>query len=323
MHTYPVTVTNGSGGGNYVAGDVVTLTANAAPSGQQFKEWSITPSVVYVEGTNLSTETIKFIMPSEAANAEATTSSTGGGGTDGTGDTGDTGGGGGGTGGTGGGGGDSVMPSQPQPTPTPAPGTTGIIDIGVPQAEFTGSFDDVAPGAWYYSDVMFVARNGLMNGTSVSPMLFSPSLPTTRGMIVTILYRLSDSPDATSLHNPFSDVATGTWYYDAVKWAAINSVVSGYGGGKFGPTDNITREQLATMLSNYAAFAGLDLPSAKEYQAFADEASISGYAKGTVEQLFKAGVIAGKPGNIFDPRGNATRAEVASMLARFVAASIG
>jgi len=306
VYAYPVTVTSGSGGGFYAEGAVVTLTANAAPSGQQFKEWIISPSVEFVEGTNKNSVTIKFVMPQEAVTAEATTSSGGGGG-----------------GGTGGAGGDSVLPPQPQPTPTPVPDTAGIPSISVPQTEFTGSFDDVAPGAWYYSDVMFVARNGLMNGTSVSPMLFSPSLPTTRGMIVTILYRLSESPDASTLPNPFDDVATGTWYYDAVKWAAANGVVSGYGAGKFGPADNITREQLATMLSNYAAFAGLDLPPVKEYQAFADEARISEYAKGAVEQLFMAGVIGGKPGNIFDPRGNATRAEVAAMLSRFIAASGG
>jgi len=160
-----------------------------------------------------------------------------------------------------------------------------------------------------------------MNGTSESPPLFSPSLPTTRGMIVTILYRLRGNPDTSALPNPFIDVAAGAWYFDAVKWAAANGVVSGYGGGKFGPADSITREQLATILNNYAILAGSSLPVAKEYQAFADEARIAGYAKGAVERLFKAGVVGGKQGNSFDPRGNATRAEVASMLARFIAAS--
>ena len=223
---------------------------------------------------------------------------------------------------TGGGGG--IMPSQPQPTPTPTPATTVITPIDVPGISFNGSyndsFEDVATGVWYYSDVKYVARNGLMNGTSTSPMLFSPSLSTTRGMIVTILYRLSGSPDASALPSPFDDVAAGAWYFDAVKWAAENGIVSGYGGGKFGPVDDITREQLATILNNYAIFAGLNLPTKKEYQAFADDANIAGYAKGAVERLFKAGVVGGKQDNSFDPKGNATRAEVASMLTRFISA---
>jgi len=221
----------------------------------------------------------------------------------------------------GGGGGGGFAPTQPQPTPTPAPATVVIPRIVVPQTTFNDSFGDVASGAWYYSDVKYVARNGLMNGTGDSPPLFSPNIPTTRGMIVTILYRLNESPDARSLPNPFNDVASGAWYFDAVKWAADNGIVSGYGGGKFGPADDITREQLATILNNYAVFAGLDLPAKKDYQAFADNAKIAGYAKGAVERLFKAGVVGGKENNSFDPRGNATRAEVASMLTRFIAAT--
>jgi len=299
MFAYPVTVTSGSGGGSFFAGDIVTLTANDPPNGQLFKSWVITPSVEFAEGTDLNSKTIKFVMPLGAVYAEATTSlvdvpktST----TDG---------------------GDSVPPPQPQPAP--APDTTEMQD----KTASADSFVDVAPDAWYYNDVMYVFRNGLMNGTSESPMLFSPVLSTTRGMIVTILYRLRGSPNAGALPNPFDDVAAGTWYYNAVKWAAANGIVKGYGNGKFGPADNITREQLATILDNYAVFARLDLPAVKEYQAFADDKSIAGYAGGAVERLFKAGVISGKPGNIFDPKGKATRAEVASMLTRYVTASGG
>jgi len=294
MIAYPVTVTNGVGGSNFVTGDVVTLTANDPPDGQLFKSWVITPSIIPIEGTSLNSKTIKFVMPSGAVNAVATTSSTE--------VPPDTGGGG-------------VLPSQP----TSASDTEETQD----QPDSDDSFIDVSPDAWYYDDVMYVFRNGLMNGTSESPMLFSPILSTTRGMIVTILYRLMGSPDASALPNPFDDVAAGTWYYDAVKWAAANGIVKGYGDGKYGPADDITREQLASILDNYAEFAGLNLPAVKEYQAFADNSNIAGYAGGAVERLFKAGVIGGKPGNIFDPKGKATRAEVAAMLTRFITASGG
>ena len=191
----------------------------------------------------------------------------------------------------------------------------------MPQNPFSNPFADVSSEAWYYSSVMYVYRNGLMNGTSEKPMLFSPNLPTTRGMIVTILYRLSKTSAVSDLPNPFSDVAAGTWYTEAVKWAAANGIVSGYGGGKFGPADDITREQLATILNNYAVFAKMNMPAKNEYPGFADDKDIAGYAKAAVERLSKAGVVGGKPGNVFEPRGKATRAEVASMLTRFISAT--
>jgi len=188
----------------------------------------------------------------------------------------------------------------------------------VPQAPFTNPFTDVASGAWYHSNVMHVYREGLMTGTSATQ--FDPNVPTTRGMIVTILYRLNKSPAASGLPNPFSDVAEGTWYTDAVKWAAANGIVSGLGEGRFGPMEDVTREQLATILNNYANFAKMDLPATGGYPGFADGKDIASYAKAAVERLSKAGIVGGKPGNNFDPRGNATRAEVASMLARLTTA---
>jgi len=96
--------------------------------------------------------------------------------------------------------------------------------------------------------------------------------------------------------------------------------VSGLGEGKFGPRDDVTREQLATILNNYANFAKMNLSAAGEYPNFTDEKDIASYAKAAVERLSKAGIVGGKPGNNFDPRGNATRAEVASMLTRLTTA---
>jgi hypothetical protein len=94
--------------------------------------------------------------------------------------------------------------------------------------------------------------------------------------------------------------------------------VSGYGGGLYGPEDDITREQLAAMFGNYANFAGLTLPVTRDYTGFVDDADCAGYAKEAIERFFKANVINGKPGNVFDPKGKATRAETAAMLTRFI-----
>jgi len=183
-------------------------------------------------------------------------------------------------------------------------------------------FEDVAENAWYSDAVKYVYSNNLMAGTSTDPMLFSPSLQTTRGMIVTILYRYAGSPDVSGLANPFNDLKVGSWYYDAVIWAAVNGIVSGYGDGKFGPDDNITREQLAAILSNYADKAELSLSSLRDYTGFSDDAAIGGYAKQAVEHLYMAGIIDGKPDGSFDPKGSATRAEVATMLMRFIEAAV-
>jgi hypothetical protein len=147
-------------------------------------------------------------------------------------------------------------------------------------------------------------------------MLFSPHVTTARGMVVTVLYRMAGSPSVSNLTNPFSDVPAGAWYTDAVIWAASNGIVAGYGNGKFGSNNIITREQLATMLNNYAIKMELKLPEPGAYTGFNDDEDIANYAKEAIERFFKAGIIAGKPGNIFDPQGKATRAEFAAMLHR-------
>jgi hypothetical protein len=96
---------------------------------------------------------------------------------------------------------------------------------------------------------------------------------------------------------------------------------AGYGGGKYGPKDSITREQLATILNNYAKFAGLTLPLTRGYTPFIDDADIANYAKEAIERFFKAGIIGGYPDGSFKPRGEATRAEFAAMLMRFLEAA--
>jgi hypothetical protein len=140
----------------------------------------------------------------------------------------------------------------------------------------------------------------------------------TRGMIVTVLYRLAGAPDVSSLANPFHDTDSAAWYADAVKWAAANGIVSGMGDGSFAPISDITRQDLAVILNNYAKFAKLDLPAIREYTGFADDIIIRNYAKEAIELFFRAEIINGKPGNLYDPLGNASRAEFATMLMNFI-----
>jgi hypothetical protein len=140
----------------------------------------------------------------------------------------------------------------------------------------------------------------------------------TRGMVVTVLYRIEGSPDVSGLTNPFSDVAAGRYYTDAVIWAASNGIINGMGGGRFGPDIDITRQDLATILDRYATFAEMTLPEVRAYPGFNDDADIANYAREALERFFKAGIINGRPGNRFDPRGTATRAELATMLMNFL-----
>ena len=110
------------------------------------------------------------------------------------------------------------------------------------------------------------------------------------------------------------------YYADAIKWAAANGIVGGYGGGRYGPEDNITREQLAVILARYADFMGIALPGARSYTGFIDDADIANYAKEAIEWFFKANIIRGYPDGSCKPQGEATRAEVATMLMRFIEA---
>jgi hypothetical protein len=194
-------------------------------------------------------------------------------------------------------------------------GTTTVPPTYPPQA-FINPFDDVFETDWFYDDVAWAYVEGLMKGTSETK--FSPRIPLTRAMIVTILYRQEGEPSAAGLPNPFSDVMAGTWYTDAVKWAADKGIVLGYPDWTFKPTGDVTRQELAVILHRYAGFKGIELPGTVAYAPFADDGDIAVYAKDAIEALYKAGVINGKPGNKFDPIGKATRAETAAMLHRFL-----
>ena len=159
-----------------------------------------------------------------------------------------------------------------------------------------------------------------MVGTSDEPMLFSPYLSTTRGMVITVLYRLDGSPDISGLDIPFDDVAENTWYTDAVKWGAQYDIILGYGNGNYGPQDYVTREQLAAIINRYELFSDKIPPNILADSEYSDQDVIRDYAKTPVNELTMQGLIQGRPGNLFAPRAHATRAELAAVLHRFLLA---
>jgi hypothetical protein len=134
-----------------------------------------------------------------------------------------------------------------------------------------------------------------------------------------VLYRAEGEPDVSELDNPFPDVTAGQYYTEAVAWAAEHEIVLGYTSGRFGPDDDITREQMATILYRYEQYAQKVPADTTISIAFADEGGISVYAKEAVAKLVTQGIITGKPNNRFDPQGGATRAEFAAVLHRFAA----
>lgn len=175
------------------------------------------------------------------------------------------------------------------------------------------SFTDVPAGAWYAEAVSFVVARGLFQGDSATT--FAPNADMNRAMLVTVLYRLSgDSTPAQAAG--FTDVAAGTWYADAVAWAKANGIVSGVSSSQFAPAQSITREQTAAILSRYSAYKGHTLPTGSA--DFADRDQISDYAQQAVASMQAAGLIQGRENNRFAPKEKSTRAEVATILMRYV-----
>lgn len=178
-------------------------------------------------------------------------------------------------------------------------------------------FDDVKTSDWFYHDVEYVYYNRLMGG--VGNNLFDPNGECTRGMVVTVLYRMEGSPKHSGA-NPFTDLKYD-WYKDAVIWAAENSIVSGVGNGKFAPDENVTREQLATILCRYAAFKGPYNPDdCAMLVGFKDQDKVSDWALDAMSWAVGVGLIGGsneKDGLYLLPDGNALRCQVAAIFHRF------
>ena len=190
----------------------------------------------------------------------------------------------------------------------------GLLPASAFAANDTSAFSDVKTSAWYHEDVQYVSENGLMKGTGEN--LFSPDATTTRGMIVTILYRLEGEPSPTGVC-PFQDVASGKYYEKAITWAAENGIVSGFSADTFGPDQNITREQMAAILYRYATYKKYDVSTAGDLSKFPDADKVSSYAVDAVKWANAAGLINGSNDGKLYPAGNATRAQVAAILTRF------
>lgn len=176
------------------------------------------------------------------------------------------------------------------------------------------NFADVAADAWYADAVQYVYENGMMSGTSETT--FSPDLTTTRGMIVTILYRLENEPTVTGT-TAFTDVAADQYYANAVAWAAQNGIVSGIDATTFAPNNAITREQMAAILYRYAQFKGYDVSVKADLSVYTDAAQVSTYATDAMAWANGAQLITGTSQTTLTPAGNATRAQVATILMRF------
>lgn len=176
-------------------------------------------------------------------------------------------------------------------------------------------FSDVEEKAWYFDSVMYAVNNGLFNG--LSETTFGPNETMTRAMLVTVLYRLEGQPGVSGGAS-FKDVPQNTWYTKAVKWAADHKIVNGMGNDRFAPNDNVTREQMASILYRYSRWNGRDVSALGNISAFKDAAAVSAYANKAVRWAVGEGLIKGKESNQLDPTGNATRAEVATILHRYL-----
>ena len=178
----------------------------------------------------------------------------------------------------------------------------------------TEPFVDVNEGDWFYDAVVYAYQNELMDG--VGGNRFAPNSETTRAQLVTILYRLEGEPEVSGTSG-FTDVEAGTWYTDAVAWAAANGIVNGTTDTTFAPGEDITREQLVTVLYRYAEAKGYDVSARVDLSAYPDANQIQSYAAESVAWAVAEGLIQGFEDNTLRPAGNATRAQIATILMRF------
>lgn len=296
--------TPNKGRGTYVGTQVITLDI---PDGAQVyytvdgSEPTVANAKLYQAGEQIiieKTTTLRvLVVHPERQNKEfAYTYTITNGGDDGIIDGGDSGSGGssgGGGGSTGGGGGTVVTPNN---------------------NSWDNPYFDVSSTAWYYNAVKYAVEKGLFSG--VTDTQFGPNVSMTRGMLVTVLYKLEGRPAAGG--NSFIDVSSNAYYSNAVAWAASKNIVSGIGDGMFAPGQAISREQMVVILYKYAQSKGMDTSASASLSNFADYDKVSPWAREAMQWAVGAGLISGKNGSILDPTGTATRAEVASILMNFL-----
>ena len=172
-------------------------------------------------------------------------------------------------------------------------------------------FVDVTDGSWYYDAVYYCYDNGYFYGTSDDQ--FTPGGTMTRAMFATVLYRIAGEPEVTG-ENPFTDVEAGKWYTDAIIWASGEKIIEGYGKGVFGTNDPVTREQMVTLFWRYT---GKPAAENADLSSFSDAGQISTWAADAFRWAVSMGIINGKGNGILDPKGTATRAEVAQIVMNY------
>lgn len=179
-----------------------------------------------------------------------------------------------------------------------------------------GEFSDVEADIWYADAVDFVTSRGIMSGTSETT--FSPDAPATRGMVALIIKNINGTDE--KVYWSYLDVPEDAWYADAVAWCSDKDIMEGYGNGYFGPNDSITREQLVSILYRYAQyrkFSNLDTTGV-ELLKYGDYGDISGYAGGPMQWALKNSILSGRDNNLLEPKGVATRAEIAQIIRNFM-----
>lgn len=217
------------------------------------------------------------------------------------------------------GGGGSAIISTPKPTATPtvAPTEEPTEKPDDENDVFKPLFEDIKSDDWYHDNVMYVFEKGLMSG--VSDTEFGPQVTLTRAMLVTVLWRLEGEPVVNYLMQ-FTDVEAESYYQEAVRWASAEGIVNGVTDTEFAPHKNITREQIATIMHRYAQYKGYDVSVGEDTNilSYDDASDVSEYAISAIQYAVGSGLITGKTDSTLNPKDNATRAEIATILKRFI-----
>ena len=215
----------------------------------------------------------------------------------------------------------TTPPTPVTPTPTESPAPTEPPEEEEPVCDGGEScplsaFTDLDSGAWYHDGVHWALEQGVMQG--VGEDRFAPGADTTRAMLVTMLYRMEGEPES-DYDMSFTDVEEGKWYTEAVRWAAANGIVKGYSEERFGPLNELTREQLAAILHRYAQYKGVDVSVGEDTNilSYDDAFDVSEWAMEAMCWAVGAGIIQGTGASALSPKASATRAQVATMLMRY------
>lgn len=198
-------------------------------------------------------------------------------------------------------------------------GADHLSVYGVGYQSPSEKYTDIA-NHWAKESIDYAVRRGLFSGTTDTT--FSPNAAVDRGMLVTVLGKLAGADVSTYKTSSFSDVAAGEYYLPYVEWAYKKGIVQGVGNNMFAPERAVTREEIAVILTNYAKTTGYTLPVIRETVTFADSSAISGTYKDAVNSMQQAGIMVGELNNKFNPKASATRAEVATMLHRYIKLTI-